>query len=344
MEFDVMTRADTWENVAKLARDVEGAGVSGLLFTEGGQVPWMQIATAAREAPSLHFSTGIAVAFPRSPMMSAQIAWELAGNTQGRFRLGLGSQVKPHIVRRYGADFDQPAKRMRDYVLAVKASLAAFRGEARLEHDGPFYKLNLLTPQWSPPRHDFEDIKIDMSAVNPLMLKVTGEVADGLHVHPMHSMPYIHNRVIPAVTEGAARAGRSLADIDLIVPVLAVAGDTAEERAACALEAKTAIGFYGSTPAYAFQFDDLGYDGKRAELADALRSGGRDAVAALVDDELLEQFAVVAGWDDMADRLIERYQGLASRVVMYLAKQSIQENPANLGKWGEIARAVRAAA
>lgn len=343
MEFDVMTRADTWENVAKLARDVEAAGMSGLLFTEGGQVPWMQIATAAREAPSLHFSTGIAVAFPRSPMMSAQIAWELAANTQGRFRLGLGSQVKAHIVRRYGVDFERPAKRMRDYVQAVKASLAAFRGEARLEHDGPFYKLNLLTPQWAPPRHDFEDIKIDMSAVNPLMLKVTGEVADGLHVHPMHSMPYIHNRVIPALTEGASRAGRALSDIDLIVPVLAVAGDTVEERAACALEARTAIGFYGSTPAYAFQFDDLGYDGKRLELADALRSGGRDAVAALVDDELLEQFAVVARWDDMADRLIERYQGLASRLVMYLAKQSIKENPENLGKWGEIARAVRAA-
>ena len=343
MEFDAMTRADSWQNVSRFARDVESVGISGMLFTEAGQVPWMQIATAAQAAPALHYSTGIAVAFPRSPMMSAQIAWELAENTQGRFRLGLGSQVKPHIVRRYGAAFDQPAKRMRDYMLAVKASIRAFRGEARLEHDGPFYKLNLLTPQWSPPRHGHEDIKIDMSAVNPLMLKVTGEVADGLHVHPMHSMPYIHNRVIPAVTEGAESVGRTLGEIDLIVPVLAVAGDTPEECANLAREAKTAIGFYGATPGYAFQFDDLGYQGKRLELAEALRSGGREAVADLVSDEMLEQFGLVARWDDMADRLIERYQGIASRVVMYLAKQSIQENPANLAKWGEIARAVRAA-
>ncbi len=343
MHFDVMTRADTWENVAKLARDAEAAGMSGLLFTEGAQVPWMQIATAANVAPSLHFCTGIAVAFPRSPMVSAQIAWELAANTGGRFRLGLGSQVKPHIVRRYGAEFDQPAKRMRDYVLAVKASLAAFRGEARLEHDGPFYKLNLLTPQWAPPRHDFEDIRIDMSAVNPLMLKVTGEVANGLHVHPMHSIPYIRNRVIPAVTEGAARAGRTLADIDFIVPVLAVPGDTPEERASLAREAKTAIGFYGATPGYAFQFDDLGYEGKRVELAETLRAKGAVAVADLINDDLMEHFAVVARWDDMADRLIDRYKGIASRVVMYLAKQSIRENPDNLAKWGEIARAVRAA-
>ena len=342
MHFDIMTRADSWENIATLARDVESAGASGILFTEASQVPWMMIATAAQAAPSLHHSTGISVAFPRSPMVSAQIAWELAANTKGKFRLGLGSQVKPHIERRYGVAFEQPAKRMRDYVLAVKASIRAFRGEERLAHDGEFYKLNLLTPQWSPPHHDFENIKIDMSAVNPLMLKVTGEVADGLHVHPMHSMPYIQNRVIPAVTEGAESAGRTLDDIDLIVPVLAVAGDTVEERAATAKEAKTAIGFYGATPGYAFQFDDLGYEGTRLKLSETLRTGDRDALVEQVSDELLEQFGLIARWDDMADKLIERYKGIASRVVMYLAKPSIAENPANLAKWGEIARAVRA--
>ena len=310
MQFDVMTGADTWESVAGFARDAEQAGVSGMLFTESSQVPWMMIAAAAQAAPSLHFSTGIAVAFPRSPMISAQIAWELAANTNGKFRLGLGSQVRPHIERRFGVEFDQPARRMRDYVLAVKASLRAFRGEARLEHDGPFYKLNLLTPNWSPPRHDYEDIKIDISAVNPLMLKVTGEVADGLHVHPMHSMPYIENRVIPAITEGAEKAGRSIDDVDLIVPVLAVAGDTPKERANMAREAKTAIGFYGSTPAYAFQFDDLGYEGTRLRLAEALKAGGREAVADLVSDELLDQFGLVARWDDMADKLTRILQEL----------------------------------
>lgn len=344
MEIDVMTRADTWENIAGFARDVESAGFSGMLFTEAGQVPWMMIATAAQVAPSLHYSTGIAVAFPRSPMMAAQIAWELAGNTRGKFRLGLGSQVRPHIERRYSAEFDQPAKRMRDYVLAVKASIRAFRGEERLAHDGPFYKMNLITPQWAPLPHDYQDVRIDMSAVNPLMLKVTGEVADGLHVHPMHSMPYIENRVIPAVTEGAEQAGRRLSDIDLIVPVLAVPGDTPEARAAMAREAKTAIGFYGSTPGYGFQFDDLGYEGTRLKLAETLRSGGRDALADEVSDELLDQFGLVARWDDMADKLLARYKGIASRLVMYLAKPSIMEDPANLARWGEVARAVRQAA
>jgi len=343
MEFDVKTGVDTWANTAAFARDMADNGISGLLFTESGQVPWMMLTAAALAVPELDYSTGIAVAFPRSPMVTAQIAWELAGNTKGKFRLGLGSQVKPHIVRRYGVEFDHPARRMRDYMLAVKACIRAFRGEERLAHEGPFYKLNLLPPQWAPARHDHEDVRVDMSAVNPLMLKVAGEVADGLHVHPMHSMPYIANRVIPALTEGTAKAGRSLDDIDLIVPVLAVAGDTPEERATMAREAKAAIGFYGATPGYAFQFDDLGYEGTRLKLAEKLRARDQDGLLDLVTDELLDQFGLVARWDDMADKLIARYKGVANRVVMYLAKPSIAENPANLGKWGEIARAVRAA-
>jgi probable F420-dependent oxidoreductase len=191
MEFDVMTRATTWDHVAGLARRTEAAGFSGMLFTEGQQVPWMNIAAAALAAPSLHFSTGIAIAFARSPMISAQIAWELAQNTRGKFRLGLGSQVKAHITRRYASTFDKPAPQMKDYVKAVKACLKAFRREGALEHDGPYYKLSLLTEQWTPSRHAYEDIKVDISAVGPFMVRVAGEVADGVHVHPMHSMHYI---------------------------------------------------------------------------------------------------------------------------------------------------------
>ena len=343
MEFDIKTSADSWDKIAKLARNVEVMGASGLLFTEAGHTPWMMMTAAAIAAPSLQLSTGIAVAVPRSPMATAQIAWELAGNTKGKFRLGLGSQVKPHIERRYGVDFEKPAIRMRDYMLAVRACFNAFRGEARLEHEGPFYKLNLLTPHWSPARHDFEDIKLDMSAVNPLMLGVAGEVADGVHVRPMHSMPYIENRLIPKVSEGAATAGRSLDEIDLIVPVLAVPGDTPEERMALEREAKAAIGFYGSTPVYAFQFNDLGYQGKRQVLAEKLRVGDREGMINLVSDEMLNQFGLSARWDDMADQLIERYKGVASRVVMYFATQSIEADPRNHGRWTEIARAVRAA-
>ena len=138
MEFDLMARASTWSEAAELAKKLEASGFSGMLMTESSQVPWMVIAAAAMAAPTLQFSTGIAVAFPRSPMMSAQIAWELARNTGGRFRLGLGSQVKAHVVRRYSSQFDRPAPQMKDYIKAVRACLMAFRREGPLEHGGPY--------------------------------------------------------------------------------------------------------------------------------------------------------------------------------------------------------------
>jgi probable F420-dependent oxidoreductase len=336
-----MTGGLTWKKSAEIATQLEAAGFSGMLFTEAGQVPWMMIAAAATAAPGLSFSTGIAVAFPRSPMISAQLAWELAMNTGGRFRLGLGSQVKGHVIRRYSSVFDKPAPQMRDYVSAFKACIRAFRGEEKLSHEGPYYNLSLLPAMWAPPRHEFEDIKIDISAVGPYMCKVAGELCDGLHVHPMHSMPYIENRLLPAVKEGAKRAGRSTDDIDLIIPVFAIPGDSEEERQLMLQRAKTQIAFYGSTPNYAFQFDDLGFEGTTEKLGQLMRKGDMQGMADTITEEMLSQFAVVAKWDDMADAIKKRYDGVASRVVTYLAAEDIKHHPSNVDRWGEIARAIR---
>ena len=338
-----MTGAGTWRETADLARTLETNGFSGMLYTETSEVPWMKIAAAATAGPTLHFSTGIAVAFPRSPMVSAAVAWELAHNTQGRFRLGLGSQVRGHVVRRYSAEFAPPAARMRDYVAAVKACFRAFRGDERLAHDGPYYQLSYLPAAWSPPRHEYGDVRVDISAVGPIMTRVAGEVADGIHVHPLHSMHYIEHRLLPDVRAGAEAAGRDATDVDLIIPVFAAPGDTPEERAALVQRARTQIAFYGSTPNYAFQFDDLGFDGVTAQLGALIRKGDTEAMAALITDEMLEHYAVVCTWDEMADRLIDRYQGTAARLVMYIAGESIERDPTTAGRWGEIARAVRAA-
>ena len=342
MKFDLMCTHGTWAEVAGRARDLQEVGCSGLLFTEAGQTPWMNIAAAAMAADQLEFSTGIAVAFPRSPMISAQLAWELAQNTGGRFRMGLGSQVQGHIERRYSAVWGKPAAQMRDYVSAFQACIRAFRREEKLQHEGPYYNLSLLPAQWAPPRHDYEDVKVDISAVGPMMLGVAGELADGVHVHPMHSMPYIENRLLPALAAGAARAGRAVKDIDLIVPVFAIAGDTPEERAAMTQRARTQISFYGSTPNYAYQFDDLGFEGTTGQLRQMMREGDIGGMVGTITDEMLEHFAVVAPWEDMADALKARYAGVSSRVVMYLAGEDIARNPGNLGRWGAIARAVAA--
>ncbi len=342
MKFDIMLGGMTWQESSHLAVQLEDAGFSGMLFTETGLTPWMQIAAAAMAAPKLEFSTGIAVAFPRSPMIAAQIAWELAQNTEGRFRLGLGSQVKGHVVRRYSALFDKPAPQMRDYVGAVQACLRAFRGEERLNHEGPYYNLNYLPGQWAPPRHDYEDVKVDISAVGPHMCRLAGELCDGIHVHPMHSMPYIHNRLLPEVAAGAGVAGRDPKEIDLIVPVFAVVGDTPESRAKMLQRAKTQIAFYGSTPNYAFQFDDLGFPGTTQALGQLMKQGDVRGMAELITDEMLDHFALVSTWDDMADQLRARYDGIAARVVTYLTAEDLRYNPENMSRWGEIARAVSA--
>ena len=341
MELDLMAGVAPWAETAELARKLEAAGWSGMLFTESSQTPWISIATAAQAAPNLTFTTGIAVAFPRSPMVAAQYAWEIAGNTGGRFRLGLGSQVKAHVERRYAADFERPAARMRDYVLAVKASLRAFRREERLAHDGEFYSLSLLPAAWAPPHHDFGDVPVDISAVGPVMCRVAGEVADGVHVHPLHSSHYLHERLLPALTAGAESAGRTLDDLSLIVPVFAVPGDTPEERAPLLERARTQVAFYGSTPNYAYQFDDLGFTDLTPQLTTAMRAGDMAAMSELVTDEVLDHFVVAAPWDDLADRLTDRYGGVADRLVAYLGGVSIERDPTAVGRWGEIARALR---
>lgn len=342
MEIDVMVGPSSWAEAAALARDVEASGFSGLLFLDTAQTPWMSMAAAAAAAPTLHLSTGIAVAFPMSPMVAASLAWELAGNTGGRFRLGLGSQVKAHIERRFGMPYDPPGPRLKDYVLAVKDVLAAFRRDAPLRHEGGFYSMTLLPEAWTPARHDHGDIKIDISAVGPYMTRMAGEVADGVHVHPLHSMPYLQHRLIPAVAEGAAKAGRSMGDVDLLVPVFIVPGDTPEEREALATRARTQIGFYGTTRNYTFQFDDLGFEGTTERLSERLKAGDLDGLAATITDEMLDAFAIVGPWDEIADRVIDRYAGVATRVMTYLTAEDVAEHPERLGRWGEIARAVRA--
>jgi probable F420-dependent oxidoreductase len=341
MELDLMVGAHTWTETARIAREAENAGFGGLLFTETSQTPWMSLAAAASAAPSLDLMTGIAVAFPRSPMVTAGLAWELAENTEGRFRLGLGSQVRAHVERRYSAEFDPPGPRMRDYLLAVRACLNAFAGRERLDHHGPYYELTLLPGQWAPRRHEHDDIKIDVSAVGPWMCAMAGEIADGIHVHPLHSPTYLETRLLPAVAEGASRAGREPAEVDLIIPVFAIPGDTPEERASLIDTARLQIAFYGSTRNYAFQFADLGFEGTSARLNDLLKAGDVAGMAAAITDDMLEHFAVVATWDEMADALLDRYRGVATRLVMYLAEWSMAQDPSTLPRWGEIASAVR---
>lgn len=338
-----MTGGLSLRKVSELARDAHRAGFSGLVVTEAGRTAYLGCAAAALAA-DVDVLTGIAVAFPRSPMVTASAAWELAEATSGRFRLGLGTQVRAHIERRYGMPFDHPGTRMKEYIAALRAIFAAFRGERELDHDGEFWKLSLLPPIWSPGPIGAPDPPIDVAAVNPWMLRMAGSVADGVHVHPMNTPTYLDKTVLPNLRAGSARAGRSLADLDVIVPSLVAPGSTPEEVHDWREMARMQVAFYGSTPNYDFIFDQLGREGTTARIREHQKVGDLGGMAAQIDDELLEHFCISGHWDSVADQLARRTKGIASRVVLYFAGAAWVRDPASIGRWGELARALQAAA
>ena len=328
-------------DVQHVARAVEEAGLDGMVFVESGRTAYLSVTAAALAAPSLQYSTGIAVAFPRSPMVTAKVAWELQDVTEGRFRLGLGTQVRAHIERRYGVDFDPPGPRLREYVQAVKAIFPAFRGECPLDFEGEYHELSLLPQMWSPGPIAPSDPPVDIAAVGPWMVQMAGAVADGVHVHPFHSRRYLDERLLPGLREGADDAGRSLDELTLTVPVFTIVGDTEEERARLRDRARFQIGFYGSTRNYAFMFDMLGFEGTSAALNEKLKAGDLPGMAALIADDMLEHFAVEASWDGLADALSDKYDGIADRLVLYFADEMFAADPSSLTRFGAVAAALR---
>ena len=344
MELDIIAHPGALRAVQDQVRELERLGFGGIWLTEGGRTAYLSCAAAALASERLQIGTGIAVAFPRSPMVTAQIAWELADATRGRFVLGLGSQVKAHVERRYGAEFAPPGPRMKEYVRAVKAIFRAFRGAEPLSFEGRFYRLSLLPPTWSPGPIDAADPPVYVSAVLPWMSRMVGEVADGLHVHPFHSPEYVRDVQRPAVEEGLARAGRELDEITFQCPIMTSVGDTDEELEKTREHARTMIAFYGSTRTYSKVFEHHGFHGVSDDLHALQKRGDLRGMRGLVSDAILDHYTVTAGWNDLGPKLVERYRGLAPRVrvTSYTAAETFGD-PATREKWGHVARAMRTA-
>ncbi len=347
MKVHVMTGAQRLDRFADLARAAESAGFAGLVVTESGRTPYLATAVAATAGLDLDYATGVAVAFPRSPMVTASTAWELAEATNGRFRLGLGTQVRAHIERRYGSAFEHPGPRLRDYVLAVKACFAGFRGE-KLDHHGDFYDLSLLPAMWSPGPIAAADPPVDLAAVNPWMLRMTGEVADGVHVHPLNSPTYHDRTLLPNLRAGrSVGAGSdSLDGFTAFVPVFTAAGDTDEERAQWRETTRTMVGFYGSTPNYAFVFEQIGRPGTTEALRAAQKSGDPARMNAVIDDEILGHFMVEGTWAEMPERIAQRMQplraaGLDVQPVLYHAGLTYRSDRETFDRFGALAAALR---
>ena len=341
----MMAAAMPLARVQDLARGAEEAGFGTIWFTESGRTAYLSCAAAGLATTRVGIGTAIAVAFPRSPMITAKVAWELAESTGGRFTLGLGTQVKAHVERRYSSAYAPPGPRLKEYVLALKAIFRAFRGEERLSFEGDLYSFSLLPAQWSPGPIDVENPPIYISAVLPWMTRMAGAVCDGIHIHPFHSPQYVTDVQVPNLVKGAAGEGRTIDDVTLVCPVMTAVGDTDEEIAAGRDHARLMIGFYGSTRTYAPVFEHHGFDGVSERLHTLQKEGDLAGMAAVVTDDILDHYTVSATWSELGGVLADRYRGIAPhlRVMTYTAIDHWRRDPDVLARWGDVARDLGAA-
>jgi probable F420-dependent oxidoreductase len=270
----------------------------------------------------------------------AQVAWDLQKASGGRFHLGLGTQVRAHIERRFSMPFEHPAARVTDYIRCVRAIWDTFQHGTRPAYEGPFYRFTLMNAFFNPGPIDHPHIPIYLAGVNPRMCRAAGEVADGFHVHPMHSVGYLQDVVRPALHAGAQLSGRTVADLTLYAPVFAVSGHTQAERDAAAQEVRRQIAFYGSTPSYRVLLEYHGYESLGRELSALMRRGDLEAMPRLVPDALLEAVAVVASPAELPLKLRQRYEGIVDRVALYfpLSEGAVEAD------WQQFVAAFRAAA
>jgi probable F420-dependent oxidoreductase len=299
----------------------EEAGYDGLWTSETANDPLLPLVLAAEHTERLDLGTAIVVAFGRSPLTLALGAWDLNAYSRGRFILGLGSQIKPHIERRYSMPWSQPAARMREFIMAMRAIWDCWQNGTRLDFRGEFYSHTLMTPFFSPPANEFAGPRVVLAAVGKLMTKVAAEVADGMLVHPFTTERYLREVTLPVVEAGLAAGGRNRADFQMSYPALIVTGDTEPQLAEAEFGVRRQIAFYASTPAYKPVLDLHGWGDLQPALNTLSKAGKWDEMAGLVTDEVLDGFAVRGTPDEIPALLEERFGHTVDRVSLYMPYQ-----------------------
>jgi probable F420-dependent oxidoreductase len=317
VKIDAMTLGGPLGTVADQVRRDEDRGYDGWFVGETAHDPLLSCVVAGQVSDRLQVGTGIAVAFPRSPMHVAYAAHDLQALTGGRFVLGLGSQIKAHVEKRFSTPWSRPAARMRDYVLALKTIWNAWETGERLRYEGEFYRHTLMTPFFTPQDHGHGAPPVWVAAVGPRMTEVTGEVADGLLCHGFTTDRYLTEVTLPTLTAGARTGGRTRDDVEVALPVFVVTGRDDTETADVEAGVKAQIAFYGSTPAYRPVLDLHGWGDLHERLHARSLQGDWGGMTALIDDEVLHTFAVVAPPDEVGTAIRERYEGLVDRVSLY---------------------------
>ncbi|WP_232662249.1 LLM class F420-dependent oxidoreductase [Pseudonocardia sp. TRM90224] len=320
MQVDAMLRSTGLADLAAEGREREAAGYSGLWSAETGHDPFLPLLPVAEHTERVVVGTAIAVAFARNPMNVAYLANDLQLHSEGRFLLGLGSQVKPHIERRFAMPWSHPAPRMREYIQAVRAIWESWQTGERLNFRGDFYSHTLMTPFFSPGENPFGPPKVYLAAVGDHMTRTAGEVCDGLMPHAFTTERYMRERTMPLLQEGLTVAGRSLDDFSISFGGFVVTGRDEEEMARAARGVREQIAFYGSTPSYRTVLELHGWGELGVELNALSRSTDDDRwqrMGDLVDDEVLRAFAVVAEPDELGAAILDRFGGMVDRFTFY---------------------------
>jgi probable F420-dependent oxidoreductase len=299
------------------AAQQEARGYDGIWVPETSHDPFLPLVLAAEHTERLDLATGIVVAFARNPMTLAQVSWDLQAASQGRFILGLGSQIKPHITRRFSMPWSSPAARMREMILAIRAIWESWNEGTKLDFRGDFYSHTLMTPFFNPGPNPHGDARIFLAGVGELMTQVAGEVADGFLCHGFTTRQYLDEVTLPNLAKGRAKAGKAMEGFQLAGPMFVVTGTDEAELAEAAKGVKGQIAFYGSTPAYRPVLDLHGWGDLQEELNRLSKEGRWAEMGDLIDDDMLATFAVVAPLDEVADALKERWGDVLDRLSFY---------------------------
>ncbi|TVR27916.1 MAG: LLM class F420-dependent oxidoreductase [Ilumatobacter sp.] len=327
-------------HAATNAREAEQAGYAGVWTAETAHDPFLPLLLAAEHTTDIELGTSIAVAFARNPMTLANTAWDLQSFSGGRFVLGLGSQIKPHITKRFSMEWSHPAARMREMIQAIRAIWDCWENGTKLAFRGDFYTHTLMTPFFTPDASDLGDFgvpKIFLAGVGELMTEVAGEVCDGFLCHGFTTEKYLREVTLPALERGRAKAGKTMEGFEIVGPSFVVTGNDEAELEAAAAGTRQQIAFYGSTPAYRNVLEVHGWGGMQDELNALSKQGKWVEMGGLIDDEILNTFAVVGEPEQIAPELHRRYGDVIQRISFYAPYASDPE------RWRKVMTDLRAA-
>ena len=304
--IDGATSSPTPDGCAEEAVAFEQMGLDAAWTFEASHDPFLPLALAADRTQSIKLGTAIAVAFARNPMTCAVTAWDLQRLSKGRFILGLGTQIKPHITRRYSEPWSKPAARMREYIMALHAIWDNFQTGAKLDFKGEFYTHSLMTPAFSPGPLSVPKPPVYVAGVGPKLVRVVGEVADGFFVHPFHTPDYMVNETLPELAKGAKSAGRSVDEIIVACLTIVAMGRNDEEVTRARTKAASQLAFYGSTPAYSGVLDFHGYENLQPELNQLSKQGEWLKMTQMIDDDLIDLLCISGTPSAVGAKLRER--------------------------------------